>query len=70
MDLKNIGSNMQIQVAVVEWEEQEKSVVLYITEMGKLVLMSVESARSLAFALMEAADNMEPPTGLCTEDKK
>jgi len=61
---------MQIQVAVVEWEEQEKSVVLYITEMGKLILMSADSARSLAFALMEAADNMEPPTGLYAEDER
>ncbi len=50
----------RIEIKVIELNEQQQ-VAIHIIEMNKMILLSYDNARSLAFKLMECADFIDEP---------
>ena len=50
-----------IEVQVVDWNTGAREVAIHFKDLGQLLTINAEGARSLAFLLMECADFIEPP---------
>ena len=50
-----------IEVNVVDWDGSGQEVAIHFKDLGQLLTLNAEGARSLAFLLMECADFIEPP---------
>jgi hypothetical protein len=50
-----------VQVKVIQWTDGREEIALHIYDLDQMVTFSAESARHLAFLLMECADHIEPP---------
>lgn len=50
-----------IEVQVVDWNTGAREVAIHFRDLGQLVTLNAEGARSLAFLLMECADFIKPP---------
>lgn len=55
--------NSGIEVKAIQWTDGTEEVVIHILDLDKMVTLTPEGARSLAFLLMETADYIEPPFG-------
>jgi hypothetical protein len=56
-----VESETGIEVQVVDWNTGAREVAIHFKDLGQLLTLDAEGARSLAFLLMECADFIEPP---------
>ena len=54
-------SQTGIEVNVVDWNNGAREVAVHFKDLGQMLTLNAEGARSLAFCLMECADFIEPP---------
>jgi len=54
-------SQTGIEVQVVDWNNGAREVAVHFKDLGQMLTLNAEGARSLAFLLMECADFIEPP---------
>ena len=54
-------SQTGIEVQVVDWNNGAREVAIHFKDLGQMLTLNAEGARSLAFLLMECADFIEPP---------
>ena len=56
-----MSSKQSIEINVIDWKNGQRHVAIFIPELDQMVAITAESARTMAFHLMECADFIEPP---------
>jgi hypothetical protein len=58
----DVDSKTGVEVSVIDWKNGEPyQVAVHFKDLGQMLTLSADGARSLAFLLMECADFVEPP---------
>jgi len=50
-----------LEIKIIEWPDQSRHVAVHFLVIDQMVTMNAESAKHLAFLLMQCADFIDPP---------